>query len=371
MVNKSFSELEISVLEADRLANRDRPVIDIRSERSRQAGVPAGAVVMSPEELRRQLAGGAGTSSFSGGFVMCDRGISSLDLVRRLRLEGIGDVHSVAGGYAAWLQAGLPVDYPDGLDAVQAERYARHLVMPQVGPRGQVKLLGSRVLLVGLGGLNSPAALYLAAAGIGALGLADDDTVERSNLQRQIIHSEEFLGEKKVESAQRQIRKLNPEVDTRVYDVRIDEANVESIIESWDVVIYGTDSFPARYALNEACVALNKPLVYGAVMRFQGQVSVFWPAAGQNFADRPCYRCLFPAAPSARDAPNCAEAGVLGVLPGIVGTLQASETLKLLLGIGKPLIGRLLLFDALNMDFREARIAANLQCPTCGEQPEA
>jgi molybdopterin/thiamine biosynthesis adenylyltransferase len=302
-----------------------------------------------------------------GGYILCAEGVRSRKLVEQLRAGGMDSYFSVAGGFSAWTQAGLPTDYPDGLDASQAERYARHLVMPQVGPEGQQKLLRSRVLLVGLGGLNSPVALYLAAAGVGRLGLLDDDTVERNNLQRQVVHREDRIGRLKTESAAESILALNPDVDCRIFNQRLDAGNAGKLVEDWDVVIDGSDNFPARYALNDACVKRGIPLVYGAVMRFQGQVSVFWPQApGHAPGNRPpCFRCMLPREPSEQDAPSCAVAGVLGVLPGIVGTLQANEALKVILAIGEPLIGRLLMFDALLMDFRQARVKPVPDCPAC------
>ena len=298
--------------------------------------------------------------------LLCAGGARSLVLAATLRRQGLGPAFSVAGGFERWRSEGLPVEPPEACetDAAGDSRYARHLVMPQVGARGQERLRRSRVLLAGLGGLNSPAALYLAAAGVGALGLVDDDRVDRSNLQRQVLYGEAQVGEGKARSAQSRLRDLNPEVETTVIDQRLDENNASGLIGDWDVVVDGTDNFPVRYALNAACVAAGKPLVYGAVMRFQGQVSVFWPAHGPGAA--PCLHCLLPPDATVQAPPSCAEAGVLGVLPGIVGTLQATETLKLLLGVGAPLVGRLLMVDALTMAFREARIRPGPACPVCG-----
>ena len=364
-----LTTLEISVDEAASLVCPNRPLIDIRDDRERLTGLPRGATAMSAEELleRCRCASDGGDL---GGYVLCAEGVRSLDLVRLLREQGISGFRSVRGGFRAWRDAGLPVGYAEGFDAASAQRYARHLVMPQVGAEGQRKLLGARILLAGLGGLNAPTALYLAAAGVGHLGLVDPDRVERSNLQRQVVHAESTLGQNKAVSAAARIRDLNPDVETVVIERHIDAGNAVDLVTGWDIVIDGTDNFPARYALNEACVRLGIPLVYGAVMRFQGQVSVFWPArpeppAGSPGGPSPCFRCLFPQPPSATDAPSCAEAGVLGVLPGIVGSLQASEALKLALGIGQPLIGRLLMLDALSMEFRQARIAADPECRAC------
>ncbi len=340
-----------------------RPLIDIRTAQERELGIPAGAVSISAEDLVQQCTKDGG--GIRGGYVICLEGVRSKVAVLKLKEMGFDGFSSVAGGFEAWVGAGLPVGYPEGLNADQADRYARHLVMPQIGAQGQRKLLQSRILLVGLGGLNSPVALYLAAAGVGTLGLADFDTVERSNLQRQIIHGESRLGASKAASASDRIRDLNPDIETVVYDRQVTAGNAGSLLESWDIVVDGTDSFASRYALNDACVRQSKPLVYGAVMRFQGQVSVFWPAAGGT-APAPCFRCMMPQEPAAGAAPGCAEAGVLGVLPGIIGTLQATEALKLVLGIGQPLIGSLLMIDALNMEFRKMRIPANPACPACG-----
>jgi len=355
--------VETTVQEAAGKMCPARPLIDIRTKRERELGLPAGAVSMSAQDLLRQCKNDHGETR--GGFVICLEGVRSKAIVLQLKKAGFNGFSSVAGGFQAWASAGLPVDYPAGLDRQQADRYARHLVMPQVGANGQRKLLQSRILLVGLGGLNSPVALYLAAAGVGTLGLADFDTVERSNLQRQIIHGESSLGAPKATSARDRIRDLNPDIDTIVYDRRVTAGNANELLESWDIVVDGTDSFASRYALNDACVRQSIPLVYGAVMRFQGQVSVFWPAGGERDT-APCFRCMMPREPAAGEAPGCAQAGVLGVLPGIIGTLQANEALKLALDIGQPLIGSLLMIDALNMEFRKMRIPANPNCPSCG-----
>ena len=369
MKARQASGIEVSVHEAAAAASPEMPLIDIRSSLQQRVGVPEGAVSMSAEDVLGRLQERE-LQPWSGAYVLCAQGVRSRELVQQLSDLGISSAFSVAGGYRAWTEAGLASEYQDGLNAGQAERYARHLVIPQVGPAGQSKLLRSRILLVGLGGLNSPVALYLAAAGVGTLGLVDDDKVERSNLQRQIIHRDKRTGQMKTRSTAASIRSLNPETGICVFEKSVDAGNAESLVKDWDVVIDGTDNFPARYALNNACVAQGIPLVYGALMRFQGQASVFWPAAPEqaSISDRPCFQCLLPSAPSREDAPACAEAGVLGVLPGIVGTLQATEALKLVLQIGQPLIGRLLMFDALSMDFRQTRIKRKPDCPCCGQR---
>ena len=354
---------ELSVEEVGSAFCPARPLIDIRTQEERQVGMPTGAISMSAEDLLVQCHKSG--SEVQAGFVICAEGARSKAAVSKLKKQGFDGFRSVAGGFKAWVNAGLPVSYPAGLSARQADRYARHLVMPQVGPQGQRKLLQARILLVGLGGLNSPVALYLAAAGVGTLGLADFDTVERSNLQRQIIHGESQLGTPKTLSARDRIRDLNPDVDIVIHDRQVDAGNAGALIDSWDIVVDGTDSFSSRYALNDACIRQSKPLVYGAVMRFQGQVSVFWPACPDAEAS-PCFQCMMPQQPADGEAPGCAEAGVLGILPGIVGTLQANEALKLALEIGQPLIGSLLMIDALNMEFRKMRVPANPDCPACG-----
>jgi adenylyltransferase/sulfurtransferase len=242
-------------------------------------------------------------------------------------------------------------------------RYGRHLIMPEVGLEGQRKLKSSSVLIVGAGGLGSPVALYLAAAGIGRIGIADSDTVDLTNLQRQILHSTESLGQPKTESAGRRLRNLNPEIEVEMYPTKLSSENTLQILKDYDVIVDGTDNFPTRYLINDACVLLGKPNVYGSIFRFEGQVSVFDAENG------PCYRCVYPEPPPPGLVPSCAEGGVLGVLPGIIGTLQASEVIKLLLGIGESLIGRMLLFDALKVQFRELKTRKDPKCPVCGENP--
>lgn len=338
------------------------PLLDIRDANERQVGTAAGAVVCGAEEILARAQSGA-DDRLTGGYIMCAGGVRSRNLAETLHRQGLTGFYSVTGGFRAWREANLPAVYPAGLDAPESERYARHLVMPQVGPEGQKKLLGSRMLLVGLGGLNSPVALYLAAAGVGTIGLVDDDRVERSNLQRQIIHTDASIGELKVRSARSRIEALNPTIAVETLELRVNEANAADCVRGWDLVIDGSDNFQSRYALNRACLDAGLPLVYGAVMRFQGQVAVFWPGGAEPAG--PCYRCLFPEAPAEADAPNCAVAGVLGVLPGLVGTLQACEAIKLVLGIGQPLTGRLLMIDALSMEFRETRLRRDPACPEC------
>jgi molybdopterin/thiamine biosynthesis adenylyltransferase/rhodanese-related sulfurtransferase len=249
------------------------------------------------------------------------------------------------------------------LSTQEVARYSRHLIMPEVGMTGQKRLKASSVLLIGAGGLGSPLALYLAAAGVGRLGLVDFDVVDFSNLQRQVLHGTPDVGRPKLYSAAQKLQAINPEVQVDLHEVRITAANALDLLRPYDVVVDGTDNFPTRYLVNDACVLLNKPNVYGSIFRFDGQASVFYPGQG------PCYRCLYPEPPPPGEVPSCAEGGVLGILPGLVGCIQATEVVKLLLGEGEPLIGRLLLYDALQMSFREFKVKRNPKCPLCGDQP--
>jgi adenylyltransferase/sulfurtransferase len=256
----------------------------------------------------------------------------------------------------------LPIELPE-LTQDDLSRYSRHLILPEVGVEGQRKLKAARVLCVGTGGLGSPLALYLAAAGVGTLGLVDFDVVDASNLQRQIIHSTADIGRKKLDSAEEKLKALNPELNVQKHDTLLSSANALDILKDYDVVADGTDNFPTRYLVNDACVLLGKPNAYGSIFRFEGQASVF------ATKDGPCYRCLYPEPPPPGLVPSCAEGGVLGILPGLIGVIQATETIKLILGIGEPLIGRLLLVDALNMRFRELKLRKNPECPVCGAHP--
>jgi molybdopterin/thiamine biosynthesis adenylyltransferase/rhodanese-related sulfurtransferase len=296
--------------------------------------------------------------------VYCAAGNRSVFATKTLEALGYENVSSLAGGYVDWKRNGFPTQLPQSLSPDQRSRYSRHLLIPEVGVEGQTKLLSSRVLLIGAGGLGSPSSLYLAAAGVGTLGIVDDDRVDASNLQRQIAHSTETLGDWKVDSAKRTLEALNPDVNVVTYKERLTSENIERILgDGWDVIVDGADNFPTRYLVNDASVWHDVPVVHGSIYRFEGQVTVFKPGDG------PCYRCLFPTPPPPELAPSCAEGGVLGVLPGIVGSLQANETIKLLLGIGDPLVGRLLLFDALATEFNEVRLRKDASCPVCGEHP--
>jgi sulfur-carrier protein adenylyltransferase/sulfurtransferase len=296
--------------------------------------------------------------------VYCSAGNRSAFAAKTLEELGYDDVVSLAGGFTDWKRNGFPVELSSGLDAPQRSRYSRHLLIPEVGEQGQLKLLDSKILLIGAGGLGSPASLYLAAAGVGRIGIVDADVVDESNLQRQIVHSTERLGESKVDSAKRTIEALNPDVQVVAYKERLTSENVERILaDGWDVIVDGADNFPTRYLVNDASVWHDIPVVHGSIYRFEGQVTVFKPGAG------PCYRCLFPTPPPPELAPSCAEGGVLGVLPGVIGSLQTNEALKLALGIGEPLVGRLLLFDALAAEFNEVKLRRDPECPVCGDHP--
>ncbi|MBE4749916.1 molybdopterin-synthase adenylyltransferase MoeB [Corallococcus sp. ZKHCc1 1396] len=289
----------------------------------------------------------------------CAGGTRSALAARTLRELGYTRVASLAGGYNRWSDAAFPVEKPVVLSPDQKERYRRHLILPEVGEAGQAKLLKSRVLLLGAGGLGSPAALYLAAAGVGTLGIVDADVVDLSNLQRQVLHTLERRGQPKVQSAKAAIEALNPDVKVVPFQERLTTANVERILADFDLVLDGGDNFPTRYLLNDACVLAGKPNIHGSVFRFEGQVTTFLPGEG------PCYRCLYPVPPPPELAPSCAEAGVLGVLPGLIGMLQATEALKLLLGVGESLSGRLLTFDSLGTRFLELKLRRDPECPVC------
>lgn len=339
-------------------------LIDIRDEHERASGQAEGAVAIPRRQLEVDLAQHLPDRQ-AEIVLICQAGRRSLDTAARLLQQGYARVASVRGGTLAWTQAGLPlrIAETDPQRRGFLERYSRHLRLPQVGLDGQERLAQARVLLVGAGGLGSPAAFYLAAAGVGRLRLVDDDRVELSNLQRQVLHTDAEIGRPKVESAARRLAALNPLVRSEALRERVTAENVERLLEGVDVVIDGADNFPTRYLLNDACVKLGKPLVYGAVQQFEGQVSVF--DAGRRRGQAPCYRCLFPEPPPPESAPSCSEAGVLGVLPGVIGLLQATEALKLLLGIGEPLSGRLLAFDALAMHFREIQLPPDPHCRVC------
>jgi sulfur-carrier protein adenylyltransferase/sulfurtransferase len=293
--------------------------------------------------------------------IYCASGTRSVLAARSLGELGYTNVSSLAGGFTGWKRAGLPWGQPISLRPDQESRYSRHTLIPEVGVAGQIKLLGAKVLCIGAGGLGSPSSMYLAAAGIGTIGMIDDDVVDASNLQRQILHSTDRVGVAKVESAETTLRGLNPDVKVDKHRTRITSDNALALIAPYDVIIDGADNFPTRYLVNDAALRLGKPVIHASIFRFEGQITVF-PSVGS-----PCYRCLYPQPPPPEDAPSCAEAGVLGVLPGIMGVLQATEAIKLILGLGDTLAGRLLCYDAIKTRFRELRMRRDPACPTCGD----
>jgi len=340
-------------------------VVDVREPEEWSAGHIPGAVHVPKSYLESRI---EGTVPDRSGHVIlyCASGNRSAWATRTM-VEDLGyeNVESMTGGFTLWKDRGYEVDVPRSLTAEQRERYSRHLLLPEVGADGQQKLLDAKVLLLGAGGLGSPAALYLAAAGVGTLGIVDNDEVDLSNLQRQVIHSSERIGVPKVDSAEETINALNPDVKVDKYPVRLGPDNIVEIISGYDIVVDGLDNFPTRYLLNDASVRLGIPVVSAAILGFEGQLSVFKPFDG------PCYRCLFPVPPPAELAPSCGANGVLGVLPGTMGLLQATEVIKLILGEGDPLIGRLLMYDALSATVSEVKVRRDPDCPICSRDPES
>ncbi|HJP90060.1 MAG TPA: molybdopterin-synthase adenylyltransferase MoeB [Candidatus Limnocylindrales bacterium] len=355
---------EISVNEVGARRAAGATLIDVREQVEWDAGHIPGAVFIPMGELLGRI-GEAAPDKGAEIILQCRSGARSGRMTEALQQLGYTNVVNMAGGILDWQANGLPVEAPGTLTPAQQSRYSRHLLIPEVGIKGQSKLLDSKVLMIGAGGLGAPAALYLAAAGVGTIGIVDFDVVEASNLQRQVIHNTERLGVKKVESAAQTIRALNPDVNVITYDEMLVADNVQRLIKGYDVILDGTDTFETRYLLNDAAVAAGIPVAHASVFRFEGQLSTFVPYEG------PCYRCLYPTPPPPELAPGCSVAGVLGVVPGIMGTLQANEVLKLLLGVGEPLVGRLLLFDALDASFSELRLSRDPDCPTCSDAARA
>jgi sulfur-carrier protein adenylyltransferase/sulfurtransferase len=355
---------EVDAGQANELLTADSPaVVDVRERDEWEEGHLPGAVHIPRGYLESRIEAAVPDRS-QPVIVYCAGGSRSAFAAKTLEELGYENVASLAGGFTDWKRNGFPFEIPQALDDAQRRRYSRHLLIPEVGEEGQAKILESRILLIGAGGLGSPASLYLAAAGVGTLGIVDDDAVDETNLQRQIVHSTERLGESKADSAKRTIEALNPDVTVKVFKERMTSENVDRILgEGWDVIVDGADNFPTRYLLNDASVWHDIPVVHGSIFRFEGQTTVFKPKEG------PCYRCLFPQPPPPELAPSCAEGGVLGVLPGVVGSLQANEALKLVLGVGRPLVGRLLLFDALETQFTEIALRRDPECPVCGDDP--
>ncbi|HLI06359.1 MAG TPA: molybdopterin-synthase adenylyltransferase MoeB [Ktedonobacteraceae bacterium] len=335
-------------------------LVDVREKHEWNEGYIPGAIHVPRGFLELQIEEAVPDKSKTV-VLYCAGGVRSLMAGSTLQQMGYQNAISMSGGFGQWKNSGLPFVQPRLMTDAQARRYSRHMLIPEVGEAGQFKLLDSKVLLIGAGGLGSPAAYYLAAAGVGTIGIIDADVVDDSNLQRQILHNTSRIGEYKAESARETIEALNPDVKVVTYIERLDETNVARIIADYDLIIDGTDNFPTRYLLNDAAIIANKPVIHGSVFRFEGQLTVFKPHEG------PCYRCLYPEPPPAALAPSCAEAGVLGVLPGIIGILQATEAIKLLLNLGEPLVGRMMTYDALAGEFSELRLYKDPNCPACGE----
>jgi molybdopterin/thiamine biosynthesis adenylyltransferase/rhodanese-related sulfurtransferase len=334
--------------------------LDVREADEYSQGAVPGAVHLPRGMLELQVEGRVPDKDRKI-VVYCAGGVRSALAAQALGQLGYSDVSSMSGGFNRWKDEGRDWVTPKTLDPDQRNRYQRHLLLPEIGEAGQQRLLESKVLLLGAGGLGSPAALYLAAAGVGTIGIVDMDVVDSSNLQRQILHNLDRIGERKVDSAKKTLTAMNADVNVVTYDVRLGADNVLEIIDSYDVIVDGTDNFPTRYLVNDASLLKKIPVVHGSIFRFEGQATIFYPYEG------PCYRCLVPEPPPADLAPSCAEAGVLGVLPGIIGSIEAVETIKLLLKLGEPLIGRLLAYDALEESFRTFKIRRDPACPACGE----
>jgi len=351
---------EVSPQEVAALAPGATTIVDVREASEWEQGHVPAASHVSRSYMEQQIEGVAPDRD-QPLILYCAGGVRSLFAAQTLKEMGYTNVASMSSGFQGWKGAGLDFETPVVLSMEQKQRYSRHLLIPEVGSAGQARLLGSKALLIGAGGLGSPAALYLAAAGVGTIGLVDFDIVDLSNLQRQIVHTTERIGERKVESAKIAINALNPDVKVVAHEEMLVAANVDRIIAGYDVILDGTDTFETRYILNDAAVAAGIPVIHASVFRFEGQLTTFIPYEG------PCYRCLYPTPPPPELAPGCSVAGVLGVVPGILGLLQTNEALKVLLGIGTTLAGRLVLFDALETEFTELQLRRDPACPVCSD----
>ena len=355
---------EVTPQEVDALPRGAAVLVDVREESEWERGYLPGAVHISRGYVEQAIEAEVPDRDRQV-ILYCAGGVRSLFAAQSLVQLGYTNVASMSGGFQSWKSLGLPWEAPVVMSSEQKQRYSRHLLIPEVGSVGQVRLLESKALFIGAGGLGSPAALYLAAAGVGTIGIVDFDVVDLSNLQRQILHTNDRIGERKVESARKTINALNPDVNVVAHEEMLVAENVDRIIAGYDVIIDGTDTFETRYLLNDAAVAKNIPVVHASVFRFEGQLTTFIPFQG------PCYRCLYPTPPPPELAPGCSVAGVLGVVPGIMGMLQANEALKVLLGIGDTLAGRLLLFDALDTSFTELKLRRDPNCPVCSTEAVA
>jgi sulfur-carrier protein adenylyltransferase/sulfurtransferase len=344
-------------------AEKRPTVVDVREKDEYRLGYLPGAVHI-PRGFLEMQAEQKLPDKNAEIVVYCAGGTRSAFAAKTLAELGYSNVLSANPGFVRWKDLRYPIEEPANLTPAQLDRYSRHILLPEVGERGQEKLLKARVLLLGAGGLGAPSSLYLAAAGVGTLGLVDADVVDASNLQRQIVHATSRIGMSKVDSAEKALTDLNPDVKVVKYAERVNSSNVDRIFgDKWDVIIDGCDNFPTRYLVNDASLFHKIPVIHGSIFRFDGQVTTFKPFVG------PCYRCLYPEPPPAHLAPSCAEAGVLGILPGIIGVVQATEAIKLLLGVGDPLVGRLLTYDSLGMTFRTLKLRRDPSCPACGENP--
>jgi molybdopterin/thiamine biosynthesis adenylyltransferase/rhodanese-related sulfurtransferase len=365
LLRKVKSEIvEVDPAEVKELRQEGVVIVDVRESEELAQGKIPGAKHVPRAYLESRFEATVPDRS-APVILYCASGVRSAYAARTLVKElGYENVRSMTGGITLWKDRGYEVEVPRTLTAEQLDRYSRHLLVPEIGLDGQQKLLDAKVLLLGAGGLGSPTGLYLAAAGVGTLGIVDNDVVDRSNLQRQVIHNSERIGMPKVDSAEATIKALNPDVNVVKYPLRIDASNIMEIIADYDVIVDGLDNFPTRYLLNDASVRLKKPVVSASILGFDGQLSVFVPYEG------PCYRCLFREPPPAELAPSCGANGVLGVLPGTMGLLQATEVVKLICGIGEPAIGRLLLYDALAATLTEVKVRRDPACPICSRDPE-
>ena len=351
---------EIPTSEAENRLGDNATFLDVREQDEYDAGTIPGSVYIPRGFLESQVESKIPNHD-TPVVVFCAGGTRSAFAAETLEELGYSNVSSMSGGFGQWKNEDRPWITPAALTAEQRDRYKRHILLPEVGEAGQQKLLESKVLLLGAGGLGSPAAMYLAAAGVGTIGIVDMDVVDASNLQRQILHNTDRIGERKADSAKKTLTLINPDVNVVTHDVRLGADNVLDIIDGYDVILDGADNFPVRYLLNDASLLKQIPVVHGSIFRFEGQVTVFKPYEG------PCYRCLLPEPPPPELAPSCAEAGVLGVLPGIIGSIQALETIKILLDLGDSLMGRLLAYDALEQSFRNFKLRRDPTCPACGE----
>ena len=363
-VKTEIDEVDPSVV-SEVLGSADVVIVDVREQEEWEAGHIPGAAFVTRGHLESRIEGAAPDRD-KRVILYCASGNRSALAARTLRDDlGYKNVESMTGGYTLWKDRGYEVDVPRNFTPEQKQRYSRHFLLPEVGQEGQQKLLDAKVLLLGAGGLGAPTAFYLAAAGVGTLGIVDDDVVDVSNLQRQIIHRMDTVGVPKVDSAEQAIKALNPDIEVRKYPVRLNADNIVDIIRDYDLIVDGVDNFPTRYLLNDATVRLKIPVVSAAILGFEGQLSVFSPYEG------PCYRCLFPEPPPAELAPSCGANGVLGVLPGTMGLLQATEVIKLIIGAGDPLIGRLLMYDALSATTTELKVRRDPHCEICSREPDS